>query len=206
MLAELALVTGLQVNEPGVGLQFREIVEDALADGARYGKVAVLLAHVSLDGVLGRKCSVADAAAIAERIQVPHDKVVLHVRQIPSDVVTQLTGVLGLAVMYDHVPLQFVRRLEQLVADLARVFVKLHMLPESRSRSAREGANVAGVTNAHRSHTPSVLFTALGAAYVGSARRRVQEERTGLPNGFDLQPVDFQQFGKPTTEEKFFSL
>lgn len=86
-------------------LQFREIVKDAFTDSARYRKIAMLLTHMSLDSVFRRKCPVTDAATIAKRIQVPHDKVILHVRQIPSNKVTQLTRVLGLAVMYDHVPL-----------------------------------------------------------------------------------------------------
>lgn len=188
-LADLTLVAGLQVNQLGVRLQRVVAVVDASADGARHRELRVLAVHVPLYGVLRLEHLVAGGARVAEGIQVAHEEVLLHVRLVPQDGVAQFTGVLGLAMVHDHVKLQLLRRDEQLVAHFTRVLVELHVLSQTPLRPARERANVAGVM--HASHYTPVLFTAVRADYLGDTRRRLDEECVGISYALALDPVHF---------------
>lgn len=78
-------------------------VVDASTNGARHREFRVLAIHVPLYSVLRLERLIAGVARVAERIQVAHEEVLLHVRLVPYYGVAQFAGVLGLAVMHDHV-------------------------------------------------------------------------------------------------------
>lgn len=114
--ADSTLVTGLQMNESGVRSQRIEALVDASTDGTSYGDTAMMLVHVSLNADLRLVLFIADAAVVMCGIQMPRGKVLRHILRTPSNSVAQLTGILGLAMIYNHVDLQFVRRHESLAA------------------------------------------------------------------------------------------